>query len=93
MDWLLILAWVALLIGVAGAGFIYARSPSFWITFSVALFKKLWPFVWNEVSRRKSPEDEAKWREEYLSGGKSAPKGLGVTTSKTITQPAKTKAK
>lgn len=89
----MVLAWVAVLLGIAAAAFIYARSPSFWITFGVALFKKLWPFVWSEISRRKSPEAEAKWREEYLSGGKSAPKGTGVTTPKTITQPAKTKAK
>jgi hypothetical protein len=64
MDWLLILAWVVVLAGIFCAGFIYARSPTFWITFGAALIKKLAPFIWAFISKRMSPEEEAKWREE-----------------------------
>jgi hypothetical protein len=73
LDWLLILAWAALLIGVAAAAFIYARSPSFWITFCAALFQKLWPYIWAFVSKRKSAEDEAAWRKEQLTKANPQP--------------------
>jgi hypothetical protein len=73
LDWLLILAWVAVLLGIAAAAFIYARSPSFWITFGVALFHKLWPYLWRFVSKRMTPEDEAAWRKEQLTKANPQP--------------------
>jgi hypothetical protein len=73
MDWLYILAWVALLIGIAGAACIYARSPSFWVLFGAALFNKFWPYIWRFVSKRMTPEEEAAWRREQLTKPNSQP--------------------
>jgi hypothetical protein len=76
VDWLYILAWAALLLGIAAAGFIYARHPSFWVLFGAALFQKFWPQIWALVStlaRRKSAEDEAAWRREQLTKPTSQP--------------------
>jgi hypothetical protein len=88
MDWPLIIAWGLIGLGLFAGAFIYARNPAFWVSFAIAAFWKLWPHLWGFVSKRKSPEEEAEWRREQLSGTKGPPKGTGVTTGKTITQPA-----
>jgi hypothetical protein len=87
MEWPVVIAWTLLGLGLLGGGIIFARSPTFWIDMTTALFWKAWP----EISKRMSPEDEAAWRKEQLSGVKPPAPGLGVTTGKTVTQPAKTK--
>lgn len=65
MDWLSVLAVVAFIIGIAGGGVLVARSPSFWIAFGTQLFQKVLPYVIKFIMKRKSPEEEKKWREEY----------------------------
>ena len=68
MDWLSVLAVVAFIIGIAGGGVLVARSPSFWIAFGTQLFRKVLPVVIAFVLKRKSPEEEKKWRDEYAKG-------------------------
>jgi len=91
MDWMLVTAWVAICIGLAAAVFIYARNPAFWVNAVIFIFWKIWPLIWAFVSKRKSPEEEEKWRKEQLSGVKPPPKGTGVTTGNVIKQLAVTK--
>lgn len=68
MNWTDAVLWTAFIIGAAAAGFIFARRPSFWIEFGMVMAKKLWPLIWAYVSKRKSPEDEAKWRDQKKTG-------------------------
>lgn len=68
MDWLSVLAVAAFIIGIAGGGVLVARSPSFWIAFGTQLFRKAFPVIVAFILKRKSPEEEKKWRDEYAKG-------------------------
>lgn len=68
MDWLSVVAVLVFLIGLGAGGFIVARSPSFWIAFATQLGKKVFPVILAFVMKRKSPEEEKKWRDEYARG-------------------------
>ncbi len=70
MDWMSVLAVLVFFIGVGAAGFIVARSPSFWIGFVKELIFRFGPLVVKFILKRKSPEEEKKWRDEYLRGGR-----------------------
>jgi hypothetical protein len=59
---------VAVLLGVGSAAFLVMRSPAFWGDVGKELFSKAWPMIWAVLSKRMSPEEEAKWRKEQLSG-------------------------
>jgi hypothetical protein len=88
------LVWGAFLVGfflVGGslAYYVY-RNPIKLIGLGTALAKAAWPYLRAFVLKRMSPEEEAKWRREQLTGVKPPPEGTGVTTGKTIEQPAKT---
>lgn len=56
------------------------NNPLLLVGLGTAVWRELWPVIWRLVSKRKSPEEEAEWRREQLSGIKPPPKGTGVTT-------------
>lgn len=66
MDWVGVLAISAAIIGIAASGFLVARSPTFWVGLGMELFKRALPFI----LKRMSPEEEKKWRDNYLRGGR-----------------------
>lgn len=84
MDYLPIVGGVLVAIGLVGGAMLVARSPKFWIDFGSRVLVALAPIIWKFVSKRMTPEEEARWRHEQLSGVK--PPTTGVTT----TQPAAT---
>ncbi len=65
MDWLSVLAVFVFFIGIGAGGFLIARSPTFWIGFGQEMLRKILPVVISFILKRKSPEEEKKWREEY----------------------------
>lgn len=67
MDWPLVIAWALFACGLIAGGFIFARSPKFWVGFGLHVFGRLWPHIWAFVSKRKSAEDEADWRHDQLT--------------------------
>ena len=89
MDWIQVAAFVFVALGLVGGGYVVAQRPKFWIELVSRLSVALAPIIWAFVSKRMTPEEEAKWRHEQLSGVK--PPTTGVTTGTTITQPAATK--
>ena len=70
MAWTEVALWAAFLIGMAAAGFIFARRPAFWIMFGSELFKRLWPYVMAFVLKRMDAETEERMRACRRSGGK-----------------------
>lgn len=65
MDWMSVLAVLIFFIGIGAGGFVVARSPTFWIGFGKEMLSKILPVLISFVLKRKSPEEEKKWREEY----------------------------
>lgn len=70
MSWLEIIAVGVLLLGVGAAAFLVAQRPTFWVGLGLAIWAKAWPFVVEYVTRRNSPEVEAKMQECLRRGGK-----------------------
>lgn len=69
------------LVGGALAYYLY-RNPIKLVGLGTKLFQAVWPYLLAFVLKRMTPEEEAKWRHEQLSGVKPPPKGTGVTTTK-----------
>ena len=67
----------AVIVGVAAAGFLVARSPTFWLGLVTLIWSRLWPIIWAVVSKRKSPEQEALDRESYRRGEDKTPGAHG----------------
>lgn len=67
-------------VGLIAGAVLVAQRPSFWIGFGQRLLAIALPFIWKFIAKRMSPEDEAKWRKEQLTGVK--PPKTGVTTTK-----------
>ena len=65
-DLPIVLASAAILIGLAGALFVFASQPAFWIKAALYVF----PYIVKAMLKRMSPEDEAMWR-DYQSRGMS----------------------
>lgn len=63
-DWPTILAFGAILIGLAAGVFVYARSPIFWLNMATAFA----PIVLKVILKRMPPDEEAEWRHLQLSG-------------------------
>jgi hypothetical protein len=59
------LLYGAVLLGLAAGAFIVAQRPSFWAGFAVVIFKAALPII----LRRKSADDERKWRDSLSHGG------------------------
>lgn len=66
MDWASVLAVTIFFVGIGAGGFLVARSPTFWIGLATELIKRALPFI----LKRMPPEEEKKWRDEYLRGGR-----------------------
>ena len=60
-DWLV---YAAVLIGIGGAAFMVARSPSFWIGFAEAML----PIIIKLAAKRMPPDEEAQLRELQARG-------------------------
>ena len=63
MNWPEAIAYTLVGIGLVAGAFLFARRPSFWIEFGVRIFEALLP----AILKRKSAEDEAKWRRDQLT--------------------------
>jgi len=68
-----LLLYAAVLIGVAAAGYLVARSPQFWVGLAMVVGQRLWPLML-KMFARKSPEDEVAWRKSYGEGRKDDPR-------------------
>lgn len=89
MNWIEIALVGAVFVGLACGAALVARSPTFWVGVTTVALKAAVPYIWAYVSKRMTPEEEAQWRHEQMTGVN--PPKTGVTTGKTITQTADTK--
>jgi len=55
-------------IGLLAGGYMAAQRPSFWMEFGVRVFNALRPLLWAYLSKRMSPEDEAKMQQCLRQG-------------------------
>lgn len=69
MSWVEVAAIILVGAGLVAGGYIVAQRPSFWIEFGSRLATALTPIIWRFVSKRMTPEEEAKWRHEQLTSG------------------------
>lgn len=53
---------LSVLIGIGGASYIVFRSPAFWGDVLTELANKAWPQIRELLTKRMTPEEEAKWR-------------------------------
>lgn len=60
---------LAVLLGAGAAAFLVLRSPSFWISMGKQITAALMPEIIRVISKRNSPEIEAKMHECYRRGG------------------------
>lgn len=83
-DWILIAAVAA---GLFCGAALVVRNPTFWIGLGIAIWGRIWPSIAAQIAHdMASPEVDARTKAETkLPGG---PSKTGVTTGKTITQPA-----
>ena len=88
MNWIEIALVGAVFVGLACGAALVARSPTFWVGITTVAIKAAFPYIWLFVSKRMTPEEERAWRHDQSSGVEKPQ--TGVTTSKTITQPAAT---
>lgn len=56
-------------IGLVAGGYIAAQRPSFWVEFVGRVFAALRPLIWEYVSKRNSPEIEARMHDCIRRGG------------------------
>lgn len=61
MEWMGVVVVLALLAVAAWGVWTASRSPSFWLGMLHELFQKAKPYI----LKRKTPEEEKKWRDEY----------------------------
>ena len=69
MSWLEIIAVAVMILGVGAAAFLVAQRPTFWVGLAIAAWSRAWPLIWMYVSKRNSPEIEAKMQECIRRGG------------------------
>lgn len=69
MTWQEAAATVVILLGLGAGAYLVAQRPAFWIEFGSRLLASVWPVVWKYVSKRNSPEIEAKMHECHRRGG------------------------
>ena len=70
MDWLPVAFVFAVLLGAILGTMIIVRNPSWWIGLASASVSAAIPAVIKVAMRRMSPEEERRWRECQLRGGR-----------------------
>jgi hypothetical protein len=65
MNWLEIVAFVVLLIGLGSGGFLVAQRPSFWLGMAGEVFRSILPIA----AKRMPPEKEREMRDCIRRGG------------------------
>lgn len=68
MNWLELIAGLALFVGLGGATFLVAQRPDFWVGLAMHLGKAAWPLVLKYMTKRMPPEEEAEWRKAQMQG-------------------------
>jgi|SanBayMetagenome_1026888.scaffolds.fasta_scaffold53557_2 hypothetical protein len=66
---LTIALFVTLLLAVAAGGFLAARNPAFWYTLTSAVISAALPKIIEYITRRNTPEVEARMQECIRRGG------------------------
>ncbi|MEN6644299.1 MAG: hypothetical protein ABFE08_17810 [Armatimonadia bacterium] len=69
MMWQEAVATAVVILGLFAGAFLYGRRPAFWIEFGVRIFTAVRPAVWNYLTKRMSPEDEARMHACIRRGG------------------------
>lgn len=77
MNWIEVIAFVFVSLGLVAGAFLVAQRPAFWIEFGARIIAVLMPFI----LKRMTPEEEAEWRaaeragrgEEWLRKRRGAP--------------------
>lgn len=59
---------MAVLLGVGSAAFFVMRSPGFWVDAVKQLLAALLPAIVTLVTKRMTPEEEARWRDAQRRG-------------------------
>lgn len=67
MSWVEVAGIVLICLGLIGGGALVAQRPSFWVEFGGRIITALTPIIWKFVSKRMTPEEEAKWRHEQIT--------------------------
>jgi hypothetical protein len=70
MTWQEAIAVTVVLLGLGAGAFLVAQRPSFWIEFGGRLIKATLPYLVTYITRRMPPEDELRWRQCQLRGGR-----------------------
>lgn len=69
MTWFEVAATVVLLVGLGAGAFLVAQRPAFWMGLGSHLLTAMWPTIVKYVTKRNSPEVEAKMHECIRRGG------------------------
>ena len=69
MSWQEILAVTCIVIGLIAGGYLAAQRPAFWVEFFTRLLISFIPFAMKYISKRMTPEEEARFRECTRRGG------------------------
>lgn len=69
MTWQEVVAVIVVCAGLFAGAFLYARRPAFWIEFGIRIFAAVRAPLWNYLSRRNTPEVEARMRDCIRRGG------------------------
>lgn len=69
MTWFEVVAVVVMLLGFGAGAFLAAQRPAFWYGLGQAMFSALWPSIAKYVTKRNTPEIEARMAECVRRGG------------------------
>lgn len=70
MTWQEAVATLVILAGLGAGAFLVAQRPAFWIEFGFRILKAITPSIWGYLSKRMSPEEEARWHDCQRRGGR-----------------------
>jgi hypothetical protein len=69
VSWQEAVATVVILLGLGAGAYMVAQRPAFWIEFGSRVIRRLWPLMFAYMTKRMSPEDEARMRQCIRRGG------------------------
>lgn len=69
MSWQEILAVSCVIVGLIAGGYLAAQRPAFWVEFFTRVLIAFIPFASKYISKRMTPEEEARFRDCLRRGG------------------------